>query len=248
MSASESTFRNTSSMRSHYQVLTTAAAKPGQLPKAGLQTTIQSSPTPIPYKTQRRLLMTLQSMLNESCFNFMSIWIPKMLPDPEARQCDPAGGSISLNVTPGVPCYQLPTNAMNFVSRDEIIDAFKSARSLRQACSQMSQITLVDVLGMLAPAMTVVEGLRNNVGASQIGELTNGNVSQVEVIAMANAALAERVAVEMGDICRLREELDKREQALADEVAMEARNQSALLSGTIDRLLDNTFEKTSENL
>ncbi|KAF3810421.1 hypothetical protein GCG54_00000468 [Colletotrichum gloeosporioides] len=137
---------------------------------------------------------------------------------------------------------------MHFVSKDAIIDAFKSARSLQQACSQMSQITLDDILGMLEPAMTIVEGLRNNVGAGQIGELTNEIVSQVVIKETAKAALAERVAIEMEDICRLREELDIREQALADEVAREEGNQSALLSGMIDKFLDNTFGKSSENL
>ncbi|KAF0328617.1 hypothetical protein GQ607_004029 [Colletotrichum asianum] len=137
---------------------------------------------------------------------------------------------------------------MNFVSSDAIIDAFKSAKSLQQACSQMNQLTLDDIFGMLEPAMTVVEGLRNTIGACQIGELTNEIVSQVEIIAMAKAALAERVDMEMEDICLLREELNKREQALADEVAREESNQSALLSGTIDRFLDNTFGKSSENL
>ncbi|KAL3293066.1 hypothetical protein RB213_015320 [Colletotrichum asianum] len=137
---------------------------------------------------------------------------------------------------------------MNFVSSDAIIDAFKSAKSLQQACSQMNQLTLDDIFGMLEPAMTVVEGLRITIGACQIGELTNEIVSQVEIIAMAKAALAERVDMEMEDICLLREELNKREQALADEVAREESNQSALLSGTIDRFLDNTFGKSSENL
>lgn len=244
----KSTFRSTSSMRSDFQVLTTTVAKPGHLPKAGLPTSTQSCTTPILYNTQRRLLVTLQSILNESCFNFMSIWIPKMLHDVEARQCDPAGGSASLNVTPGVHCYQLPTNAMNFVSSHAIIDAFKSAKSLQQACSQMNQMTLDDILGMLEPAMTVVKGLRNTVGACQIGELTNEIGPQLEIIEMAKAELAERVAMEMEDICRLREELDKREQALTDEMAREESNQSTLLSGTIDRLLDNTFGKSSENL
>ncbi|KAK2776651.1 hypothetical protein CKAH01_12301 [Colletotrichum kahawae] len=249
----KSTFTNTSFPPSGYRVLTITAFNHGQSPTVEVSTSlqpIQNSPnaTSALCNTQRRILMSAQVVLNESCFEFMSTWIPKMLHDLQAPQCNSAGDFFPFTVASGGPYYQLPTDAMSFISTEATIEAFKSARFLQQTYSERSQISWREISEILKPAIRVAEGLRNNVSACKIRELRKEIDGQVEIRQAAKTALQYRVPTEMDDIRRQREELDKRERALIDDMAKEEINQSALLSDVIDKFLDSRFGKSEEHL
>ncbi|KAH0426436.1 hypothetical protein CcaCcLH18_10321 [Colletotrichum camelliae] len=248
----KSTFPNVS-FPSGSRVPTVTAFNHSQSPTVEASTSLQSiqtspSATSTLYNTQRRILLSAQVVLNESCFDFMSTWIPKMLHDLQAHQCNSAGDFLPFPVASGGPYYQLPTDAMNFISREATIDAFKSARFLQQTYRERSQIPWCEISQILKPAIRVAEGLRNNLGACKIRELRKEIDGQVEIRQAAKTALQDRVATEMDDIRRQREELDKREQALIDDMAKEENNQSALLSDAIDRFLDSRFGKSEDHL
>lgn len=192
--------------------------------------------------------MSAQVVLNESCFDFMSMWIPKMLHGLQAPRCDSAGDFLPFTVAPGGPYYRLPTDAMNFISREATIDAFKSARFLQQTYNERSQIPWCEISEILKPAIRVAEGLRNNLGACKIRELRKEIDGQVEIRQAAKTALQDRVATEMDDIRRQREELDQRERVLIHDMAKEEISQSALLSDVIDKFLDSRFGKSEQHL
>ncbi|KAF3810419.1 hypothetical protein GCG54_00000466 [Colletotrichum gloeosporioides] len=200
----------------------------------------------LPFKTQREILVNVQTVLEESYADFASQWIPAILHDLRPQGAS-AGDSPLTTAADKKLCYQLPSNALAFRSAQSTRLAFRSAKELREAILEQNALDLWEIYNILDSATTIAEGLCNDTGAKRIRGLKKEIEQRVETSEAAGSEMRGRLTSQLKDIRRQREEIDRKEDLLTCEMLEKRTEEKAVLSQKIEAYLESNFEQVQKS-
>lgn len=144
-------------------------------------------------------------------------------------------------------CYQLPSNALAFRSAQSTRLAFRSAKELREAILEQNALDIWEIYKILDSAATIAEGLCNDTGAKRIRGLKQEIEQRLETAEAAGSEMRGRLTSQLRDICRQREEIDKKRDVLTCEMLEKKTEEKAVLSQKIEAYLESNFEQVQKD-
>ncbi|KAH8656439.1 hypothetical protein BGZ61DRAFT_434384 [Ilyonectria robusta] len=186
-------------------------------------------PSYLPYQTQHLILNTAQQILEECCFNFASISMPSVL-QQKRWDCSTAG-----ELTQWTKLFRKGkgrpyTAALDFKDKELL----KEVSNLRHTAVHRLPTTARGVSQLLKSATVFAQYLQDGLRAAQLEELQSDVDSKIKAMELNKNVLEDTASSKLQDIQRQREELDRMEAKLIEEILQEDLDNKALIGQLLE--------------
>lgn len=142
-----------------------------------------SYPTPnIPFKTQRQVLVTVQGMLEEACFDFAHQWVPTILSHKGIKEAE----QVELTEWSGIlgkEVRSLRKNATQRIPGTSLTQELTATHQLRDAAVHRKQLSMARMLELIGPVRNVVTIMKDDKKIAiieQLSDMIEHNVPHLE--------------------------------------------------------------------
>ncbi|EXF76167.1 hypothetical protein CFIO01_03560 [Colletotrichum fioriniae PJ7] len=198
-------------------------------------------PACLPYNTQHDILTTTQRVLEECCFYFATKWIPHVL---HSQGWDSPS---AVELTKWTKVFNraglsLPAHATT-PANTSIKDVLFRTHQLRHIAVHRQPTTAREVSQHLRTALRVAETLQDVSRAAQLEDLMSEVDEKIKAMVLTKNVLENRTLFSLDDIRRQREELNRQEKELIENMVREDRDHKALIGRLLEAAVDDIFEK-----
>ncbi|KAK3172110.1 hypothetical protein OEA41_004195 [Lepraria neglecta] len=174
-------------------------------------------PVYLPFKTQHRILVPVQFLLEECCLEFGNTWVPDLM---EARKWNEAESIELTEWTKRFLKYakSLPPSAIKPVPGRSIAEVLFGTSTLRHSAVHRLPTSAAGILNMLSAAITFAEALNDSKRAEKIAEIKTQLEASIEEIVQHQNLLERKLTDQFEDIARRRAELDELERSSIEEM------------------------------
>ncbi|UQC85769.1 uncharacterized protein CLUP02_11268 [Colletotrichum lupini] len=198
-------------------------------------------PACLPYKTQHDILTTTQRVLEECCFDFATKWIPHVL-QSQGWDCPSAVELTKWTKVFNRAGLNLPAHA-TAPANTPIKDVLFRTHQLRHTAVHRLPTTAREVSQHLGTALKVAETLQDVSRAAQLEDLMSEVNEKIKAMVLTKNVLENRTLFSLDDIRRQREELDRQEKQMIENMVREDRDHKALIGCLLEAAVDDIFEK-----
>ncbi|KAL9614420.1 MAG: hypothetical protein Q9167_001091 [Letrouitia subvulpina] len=233
-------------------------AEPGRTLEARTETLYNAQPTSpthqarsiprlhpvyLPFKTQHRTLVLVQSLLEECCLDFGNIWVPDLM---EARKWYEAE---SIELTEWTKRFRkhaesLPPSAIKPIAGKSTAEVLFGTSTLRHSAVHRLPTSAAGISNMLHAAMIFAEFLDDSKRMGKVAEMKNQLEACIEEIVQHQNLLERKLKDQLEDIARRRAELDELERSSIEEMLATDKQQRAEVGSTFENFLLG-FQQTS---
>ena len=174
-------------------------------------------PVYLPFKTQHRILVSVQSFLEECCLEFGNTWVPDLM---EARKWEEAE---SLELTEWIKRFSkyaksLPPSAIRPIPGKSIAEVLFGTSIIRHSAVHRLPTSAAGILNMLSAAITFAEALNDSKRAEKVAEIKTQLQASIGEIVQHQNLLERKLTDQLEDIARRRAELDELERSSIEEM------------------------------
>ncbi|KAK1719374.1 hypothetical protein CaCOL14_006065 [Colletotrichum acutatum] len=198
-------------------------------------------PACLPYKTQHDILTTTQRVLEECCFDFATKWIPGVL-QSQGWDCPSAVELTKWTKVFNRAGLNLPAHATT-PAGTTIKDVLFRTRQLRHTAVHRQPTTAREISQHLRTALRVAKTLQDVSRAAQLEDLMSEVDEKIKAMVLTKNVLENRTLFSLDDIRRQREELDRQEKEMIENMVREDRDHKALIGRLLEAAVDDIFEK-----
>ena len=193
-------------------------------------------PVYLPFKTQHNILVLVQSLLEECCFDFGNTWVPDLM---EARKWHEAESIELTQWTKRFSKYakSLPPSAIKPIAGKSIAEVLFGTSTLRHSAVHRLPTSAVGIVKMLSAAITFAEALKNSKRAEKIAEIRMQLEACIQEIVQHQNLLERKLTDQLEDIARRRAELDELERSSTEEMLAADKEQRADVSSAFESVL-----------
>ncbi|KAL9131093.1 MAG: hypothetical protein Q9175_006854 [Cornicularia normoerica] len=193
-------------------------------------------PVYLPFKTQHRILVSVQSLLEECCLEFGNTWVPDLM---EARKWKEAE---SLELTEWTKRFlkyakSLPPSAIKPVPGKSIAEVLFGTSTLRHSAVHRLPTSAAGILNMLSAAITFAEALDDSKRAEKVAEIKTELQASIEEIVQHQNLLEHKLTDQFEDIARRRAELDELERSSIEEMLATDNEQRTEVGSALESFL-----------
>lgn len=174
-------------------------------------------PVYLPFKTQHNVLVLVQSLLEECCFDFGNTWVPDLM---EARKWYEVESIELTQWTQRFLKYtkSLPRSAVKPIAGKSIAEVLFGTSSLRHSAVHRLPTSAAGIVNMLSAAITFTEALNDSKRAEKIAEIKRQLEASIGEIVQHQNLLERKLTDQLKEIARRRAELDKLERSSIEEM------------------------------
>ncbi|KAL8837299.1 MAG: hypothetical protein Q9170_002594 [Blastenia crenularia] len=190
-------------------------------------------PIYLPLKTQHKVLVTVQYLLEECCFEFGNAWVPKLMEERKWYEVE----SIELNqCTLRFLKYakSLPPSAINPTGGENIAQVLLRTSTIRHSAVHRNRISAAGVVIMLDAAIAFAETLKDSRRAEKIANIKLQLESSIEEIVQHQNLLERKLSEQLEAIAQRRAELDALERTSIEEMLAIDKKQRAEVGSTLE--------------
>ncbi len=193
-------------------------------------------PVYLPFKTQHRSLVLVQSLLEESCLEFGNAWVPDLM---EARQWHEAESIELTEWTKRFSKYakSLPPAAIQPIAGKSIAEVFFGTSALRHSAVHRLPTSVAGILNMLHAAKSFAEALKDSKRTEKLVEIKTQLEASTEEIVQHQYLLERKLRDQLEDIARRRAELDELERLSIEEMLATDKKQRSEVGSTFESFL-----------
>ncbi|KAL8676336.1 MAG: hypothetical protein Q9186_007142 [Xanthomendoza sp. 1 TL-2023] len=193
-------------------------------------------PVYLPFKIQHRILVLVQSLLEECCLEFGNTWVPDLM---KARQWNEAESIELTEWTMRFSKYvtTLPPSAIKGVPGQSILEVLHGTSSLRHSAVHRLPTSAAGILNMLHAAVNFAEALNSSKRAERILHIKTQLEASVEQIVQHQNMLESKLTEQLESIARRRAELDELERSSIEEMLATDKEQRTEVGSTIENFL-----------
>lgn len=174
-------------------------------------------PVYLPFKTQHKILVLVQYLLEECCLDFGNTWVPDLM---EARKWKEAE---SIELTEWTKRFSkraksLPLSAFERVPGKSIAEVLFGTSNLRHSAVHRLPTSAAGILNMLSAAINFAEALRDSKRAEKVLEIRTQLEASVEEVVQHQNLLERKLTAQFEDIACRRAELDELERLSIEEM------------------------------
>ena len=193
-------------------------------------------PVYLPFKTQHRLLVHVQSLLEECCLEFGNTWVPDLM---EARKWNEAESIELTEWTKRFLKYarSLPPSAIQSVPGKSIAEVLFGTSALRHSAVHRLPTSAAGISKMLSAASTFAEALNDSKRAEKVAEIKVQLEATIEGIVQHQNLLERKLTDQFEDIARRRAELDELERSSIEEMMATDKKQRTEVGSAFESFL-----------
>lgn len=193
-------------------------------------------PVYLPFKTQHRILVPVQSLLEECCLDFGNTWVPDLM---EARKWEEAESIELTEWTKRFLRYAkfLPPSAIKPVPGKSIAEVLFGTSTLRHSAVHRLPTSAAGILNMLSAAITFAEALNDSQRAEKVAGLKTQLQASIEEIVQHQNLLQRKLTDQFEDIARRRAELDELERSSIEEMLAADKKQRTEVGSAFESFL-----------
>lgn len=193
-------------------------------------------PVYLPYKTQHRILVPVQILLEECCLEFGNSWVPDLM---EAQNWNEAESIELTQWTKSFKKYakSLPPSAIRPVPGKSIADVLFGTSTLRHSAVHRLPTSAAGILNMLSAAINFAEALNDSKRAAKVAEIKTQLEASVEEIVQHQNLLERKLTDQFEDIARRRAELDELERLTVEEMLAADKKQRTEVGSAFESFL-----------
>ncbi|KAL8921012.1 MAG: hypothetical protein Q9208_005903 [Pyrenodesmia sp. 3 TL-2023] len=174
-------------------------------------------PVYLPFKTQHKILVLVQSLLEECCLEFGNTWVPDLMEAQKWKEAE------SIELTQWTKRFSkhaksLPLSAIKKVPGKSIAEVLFGTSILRHSAVHRLPTSAAGILNILSAAITFAEALRDSKRAEKVAEIKTRLEASVEEIVQHQNLLERKLTAQFEDIARRRAELDQLERSSIEEM------------------------------
>ncbi|MCJ1257356.1 hypothetical protein MMC24_005181 [Lignoscripta atroalba] len=185
-------------------------------------------PIYLPYKTQHRILGTIQSLLEECCYEFGGKWLPNLISAkqwecPESVELNEWAHKLLKNIK------SIPASALGQVQGKGFNQILCATPKIRHTAVHRLRTTATGVLNMIDTASALARMLDDTPRMLQIEKIREALNASIEEISQNQNFLESKLSGERVAIAKRRAELDNLENlAIRDMVDSDAENRRSV--------------------
>ena len=205
----------------------------------------QLHPVCLPFKTQHKILVFVQHLLEECCFEFGNAWVPDLM---EARKWHEVE-SVELNqwTQEFLKHVKLPPpSAIKPIAGKSITEILWETHPIRHSAVHRLPTSAAGIVNMLTAAIDFTEALRCSKQTEKITDIKVQLESSMEEIVQHQTLLERKLTDQLEEIARRRAELDKLERSSIEEMLAVDKKQRAEVGAAFEIILADT-NKVSNN-
>ncbi|MCJ1400112.1 hypothetical protein MMC11_003315 [Xylographa trunciseda] len=193
-------------------------------------------PVYLPYKTQHKVLVSVQSMLEECCLEFGNTWVPDLM---IARKWNEAESIELTQWTKRFSKYvkSLPTSAIKPVPGKSIAEVLFGTSHLRHSAVHRLPTSAAGILNMLCAAVNFAEALNDSKRSKKVTEIKMQLEASIEEIIQHQNLLERKLTDQFEDIARRRAELDELERSSIEEMLATDKKQRTEIGSAFESFL-----------
>ena len=193
-------------------------------------------PVYLPFKTQHKILVLVQSLLEECCLDFGNAWVPDLM---EAQKWHEAESIELTQWIKKVVKYikSLPPSAIKPIAGKSISQIFFGTSTLRHSAVHRLPTSAAGILNMLSAAITFAEALNDFKRAEKVTDIKAQLEASIEEIVQHQNLLQGKLTAQLEDIARRRSELDELEKSSIEEMLATDKKQRTEVGSTFEGFL-----------
>ena len=191
-------------------------------------------PSYLPYQTQHLILNMAQQVLEECCFDFATTSMSSILKQKK-WEC-----SSAVELTKWIKIFRKKEGKVHLPPLPPEIDSdtlgviLAKVSDLRHTAVHRLPTTAKGISRLLEHAVKFAQILQDTVRAAQLDDMRSALDSQIQAMELNKNALEDMATVELLEIQRQREELDRREAALIDGMLKDDLENKALVGQLLE--------------
>ncbi|KAI4117455.1 MAG: hypothetical protein LQ341_007665, partial [Variospora aurantia] len=189
----------------------------------------------LPFRTQHKLLVKVQTLLEECCFNFGKIWLPLEMDAQGWHEAE------SVELTQWTDRFLGPLiprpPAIKPIPETILHEVVGETRRLRHAAVHRSPLGANEIVKMLGAAVSLAETLGDSDQAGKIAEMKTQVELGMKDIMHHNSILERRLANQLQDIAHRKAELDRLEASFREAMATSDRMKRTEVGSTLEDIL-----------
>ena len=194
-------------------------------------------PVYMPYKTQHRILTRIQSMLEESCFEFGKRWLPELLASqgwesPEAVELNTWTKKLLKHMK------DIPPSATDMIAGKSWKEVLFATNALRHAAVHRLRTTVAGILGLIDSAIALAKMLLDAERVVEIGKIRDGLQSSSEAMLQSKNLLESKLLDELDAIATRRAELDDLERLAIENMTRSDKGNQTSIGLALDDFLE----------
>ena len=193
-------------------------------------------PVYLPFRTQHKILVQVQSLLEECCLDFGSIWVPDLM---EARNWHEAESIELTEWTKRFPKYasSLPASALSKIIGKSTKEILHDTSILRHSAVHRLPTSAAGISNMLDAAVVFTEVFKDSNRAEKISAIRTRLDSEMNEIVQHQHLLECKLTDQLADIARRRAELDALERSSIEEMLEADKKQRAEVGSAFENFL-----------
>ncbi|KAL8634052.1 hypothetical protein Q9189_000298 [Teloschistes chrysophthalmus] len=193
-------------------------------------------PVYLPFKTKHEILVLVQSLLEESCFEFGNTWVPDLM---EAQNWYDVEAVELTEWTKRIMKFtkSLPPAAIKPIAGKTIADVLFGTNTLRHSAVHRKPTSGAGVVQMLGAAVTFADALNDSRRAEKIAEIKVQLEASIEEIIQHQNLLDRKLTDQLREIANRRAELDELERSSIEEMLAADKRQRSSVGASIEHVL-----------
>ena len=193
-------------------------------------------PVYLPFKTQHRSLVLVQSLLEESCLEFGNAWVPDLMKAQKWHEAE------SIELTEWTKRFlkyakSLPPSAIKPIAGKSIAEVLLGTSALRHSAVHRLPTSVTGILKMLHAAESFAEALDDSKRAEKLVEIKSQLEASMEKIVQHQYLLERKLRDQLEDIARRRAELDELERLSIEEMLAADKKQRTEVGSAFESFL-----------
>ncbi|KAL9015641.1 MAG: hypothetical protein Q9185_006965 [Variospora sp. 1 TL-2023] len=189
----------------------------------------------LPFRTQHKLLVKVQTLLEECCFNFGKIWLPVEMDAQGWHEAE------SVELTQWTDRFLGPLiprpPAIKPIPETILLEVVGETRRLRHAAVHRSPLSANEIVKMLGAAVNLAETLDDSDQAGKIAEIKTQVELGMKDIMHHNSALERRLTNQLQGIAHRKAELDRLEASFREAMATSDRMKRTEVGSALEDIL-----------
>ncbi|KAK4691661.1 hypothetical protein P7C71_g5383, partial [Lecanoromycetidae sp. Uapishka_2] len=193
-------------------------------------------PVYLPFKTQHKILVPIQALLEECCLDFGNAWVPDLM---EAQKWNEAESIELTQWSKRVSKYakSLPPSAIKPIPGKSLAEVLFGTSTLRHSAVHRLPTSAAGIVNMLSAAITFAEVLRDSKRAEKVAEIKTKLEASIEEIVHHQNLLERKLMDQFEDIARRRAELDELERSSIEEMLATDKKQRTEVASAFETIL-----------
>ncbi|KAL9009721.1 MAG: hypothetical protein Q9173_005280 [Seirophora scorigena] len=200
--------------------------------------TAYPGPIHLLFRTQHQLLVKVQTLLEECCFNFGKMWVPIEMEvlgwhETEAVELTQWTERFLGSISPS-----LPPSAIKPITGTSMPEVVRRTSRLRHAAVHRLPASPAELVEILGAAVSLAEALDGSEQAQKIARIKEQAENCMQEITQHQSLLERKLTDQLEDLSRRRAELDEVERLYRAEVAASSRKKRTEVGSTLEAVFN----------